>query len=182
MRKSFALLIAVLLLFSGFVIWQYQQSQPQEELMTPQAVGISYLDILNNPEFKQGIQQAVFNNDKQLFAQLQNKAVEIAEAAGLPEEEMEMLTGDSGERFIRFQAARQLFNIAFEKAFQRLEPIDHLKIMYPEAEDLFEKADNMIAARDEQILQIATEMAQGRDIQPFLEQARQQWLQRAQNN
>lgn len=137
---------------------------------------ISYQTILENDEFQSGMQAAVKNSDIEAAKALQQKAIEIATAANLPASQINLLSGDSGLHFMQFLAKRQLFSIAFEKRYRELKGIQDLKLIYPEAKDLFARSDELLALRDKQILQIAQQLAGDEDVAPYLKQAREQWL------
>lgn len=180
-KKSIAVVVVVVALLA-FFMWQIQPTSNQDTVESdPRGqTQISYLDILNNPEFRQKMQLAVTNNDDVLAKSLQDKALEIARAANLPAEQHSMLSGDDGLNFMQFLAKRQLFSQAFERHYLQLKPIDELKQRYPEAQDLFEQSDKLIQQRDANINIIAQQLASGEPIEPYLEMARQLWIDKAQ--
>lgn len=157
----------------------YFKYQKQAEL--PPLTSITYEDILTNPEFEQGMMQAVLDNDQHRISQLQNKAIEIGEAAGFDQEQMNALKGKKARQFMLFRAKRKLFHRQFEQAYQNLQPIAPIKAAWPEAKSLFDQADNMIRQRDGLIEQaariLAAEQGSEANYLAFLPQARQQWLQ-----
>jgi hypothetical protein len=174
------LLIAVGIALIIFGALSYQQNRQAEQYKPLASPLISMTDILNNPEFKEGIQQAVRENDEALMADLQDKALEIAEAAGFSESQMKLLEGEQGKNYLSFNAKRQLFMQAFSVAFKQLDDITALKKRYPEAQDLFPKADALIAKRDADLIAAAKELASSdSEYQGYLEQAREQWRQAA---
>jgi hypothetical protein len=156
------------------VLPQTHIAQP-EQINQPAHIGFSYQDILNNDEFKTGMQQAVLNSDIEQARELQSRAVDIAEVARLPEAEIQLLSGDKGLSFMQFLAKRQLFAAAFERRYLGLEGIQDIKLIYPEAQSLFAKSDALIAQRDKMILEIAAEMANGGNIDEHILQAKQHW-------
>ncbi|GAC14168.1 hypothetical protein GLIP_1534 [Aliiglaciecola lipolytica E3] len=136
----------------------------------------SYTDILNNDEFKLGMQQAVENNDVELAKELQQKALEIAHAANLPESEINLLSGENGLRFMGFLASRQLFVEKFQQHYLSFKDIEQLKLDYPEAYDLFERSDKLIELRDDQIQQLAEALAgESGDVDLHIHEAKEQW-------
>lgn len=177
-------LFAVLLLVTiGTSSW-YFFNDPQPAGETAAISGdapsgsLSYMDILNNSEFVSQMQHAVLSKDTQLAKSLQAKALEIAHAAQLPDNEIELLSGDKGLDFMTFLAKRQLFAREFEQRYYQLESIETLKQTYPEARDLFAKSDLLIAARDAQIFEIAESLADGGNVEAYITQAKQQWMAR----
>ncbi|MDO6712311.1 hypothetical protein Q4567_16370 [Aliiglaciecola sp. 2_MG-2023] len=139
----------------------------------------SYKDILNNDEFKLGMQQAVENNDIELAKTLQEKAIEIAVAANLPATEVSLISGDNGLRFMQFLACRQIFVKKFQQHYLSFQDIQQLKLDYPEAQDLFERSDNLIETRDSQIHALAEQLAgESGDVELYLQLAKEQWISR----
>lgn len=171
------ILIFALVLYFGIA------SGPVENLKSgvqnSESPSISYLDILNNPEFSEGMLNAVRMGDQNKMQRLQKKAVEIGIAAKLDADQMALLEGVKGLDFMRFRARRALFIDDFESYFNLLKPIDELKSTYPEAADLFDKADALILDRDNKIIEIAKSLADGEDYQLYLQQARTQWIEKA---
>lgn len=152
-----------------------------EPVKTVAETQYTYTDILNNPEFKQQMQLAVKNNDGESAAQLQQKALEIARAADLPKVEIALLEGEKGLEFMRFMAIRQLFWQEFEDYYAQLKDISLLKKLYPEAQDLFERADSLVEKRDKELNDLAKSLAGDEDIAPYLEMVKQQWKDKASN-
>lgn len=78
-----------------------------------------------------------------------------------------------------FNAKRELFNETFETRYLALESIDDLAQKYPEAGDLFEKAQVLIKKRDEIIYAIAQTLAQGdKPTSQHIEEAKAIWRER----
>ncbi|MDO6693360.1 hypothetical protein Q4574_08690 [Aliiglaciecola sp. 3_MG-2023] len=155
-------------------------TQGQSEKQPSSIKQYSYNDILNNDEFKQSMQQAVENNDLELAKSLQKRAIEIAEAANLPDTEMSLISGDNGLRFMQFLASRQLFVDKFQKYYLSFKDIQQLKRDYPEAQDLFERSDQLIDKRDKQIQALAEQLAQesGEEVEMYVQLAKEQWQER----
>jgi hypothetical protein len=65
------------------------------------------------------------------------------------------LQSDAARDYLVFNAKRQLFNDAFEEQYYTLGGIDELKVKYPEAQDLFERAQTLLDKREQIIYQIA---------------------------
>ncbi|MFA3792055.1 hypothetical protein AB6T38_13130 [Aliiglaciecola sp. SL4] len=151
-----------------------------EAEQTPSIKQFSYNDILQNDEFRLGMQQAVENNDIALAQSLQQRAIEIGEAANLPDNEMSLISGENGLRFMQFLASRQLFVDKFQEYYLSFKDIQPLKDDYPEAQDLFERSEQLVEKRDKQIRGLAEQLAQesGEDVELYLQLAKQQWQER----
>ena len=101
-------------------------------------------------------------------------------AANLAAADLDYLRSRAAKDYVVFNAKRQLFNEEFETHYYALESIDSLKAKYPEAQDLFARADALLEKRDAIIQQIAVTIA-GNDApsDAVLKEAREQWLQQA---
>ncbi|MCV2885187.1 hypothetical protein OE749_10840 [Aestuariibacter sp. AA17] len=152
--KKFALFIIVL---SVLAILFYHHDENENVTQTKTQPSISYIDILHNPEFKHGIMQAVSAKDDALLKSLQAKALEIAEAANLSEQEISLFAGTKGEGFIRFHGSRFLFWQNVEQRYRNLTDIEDLKTQYPQAQDLFSKADALLEKRNDLLSQMVEE-------------------------
>jgi hypothetical protein len=190
MRKYFWYIVLCIAAGIILLIWALSQQQvqpmsiaavkPTEQYQPVATPSIAMTDILNNLEFKEGMQQAVRDNDQELMQDLQDKAIEIATVAGFSPAQMKLLEGEQGKNYLSFNAKRQLFMQAFSLAFKQLNDIAPLKKRYPEAQDLFARADELVAQRDADLIKTAKELAgNDSDYQGYLEQARQQWRQAA---
>lgn len=179
-NNKFLFGIVILALVTGLLFYGADESEPQIETAESNIPpSISYLDILNNPEFKSKMVSATRENNTDTLAELQEKAVQIGKAANLSPDEMALLSGEKGLRFMQFRAKRDMFLEEFTNHYNQLLPINTLKSRYPEAADMFDKADSMIAERDDNIIRIARQLAGTDNVEPFLSQARQQWKDRA---
>lgn len=181
MRALLFILIGLASVFAMVAFYQFDETVDPASPLTDDIIvpSISYLDILNNPEFKSGIVSAIRDSNLENMYALQSKALEIATAANLGEEELSLLRGDKGLNFMIFRAKRQIFMEDFTYLYNQLLPIDGLKQRYPEATDMFARADELIAKRDASIEQIARELAGAGDFNAFLRQAKQQWKDKA---
>lgn len=136
-------------------------------------------DILTNPQMVEESNAAVLSGDMEVLLSLQAKALEIADAGGIAEQDRRAIEGPRGLDYMTFLAKRRLFVEAFEDRFRNLQPITSLKLTYPEASDLFEKADQLIDTRDKTIVSIAEMLADGAPTSEYMAQAREAWRQRA---
>lgn len=181
-------IIAIVVLCSLVVVWYCKTNYPElfdteplksKATPTNTVLSYSYLDILENAEFRTEMQNAVRNYDLAKAQKLQDKAIEIALAAQLPAEELNLIKGERGLGYMQFLAKRQLFLAGFERRYKQLDGINDIKALYPEAKDLFARSDRLIEQRDVEIKAIAIELANGAPIDDYLYLAKQQWLQAA---
>lgn len=171
---------AIIIVLAGLGFWYSQPSEQVTDTDVNQVVPvISRQDILEASDLVAGVKQAVRQQDDAAVKQWLEKAIALAKEAGLPQEDISYLQSDMAVNYLEFHAKRSLFNDAVEQAYYDLYDIEPLKIQYPEAQDLFAKADKLVADRDKLIKQIAAELAQGEDTdEQTLQAARQLWKQR----
>ena len=176
-RPVYTLLISLsLVAVAGIGIFVTEKDTPTST--TKVVPSISYLDIFNNQEFKQRLVLAVKSGDDLELKTLQQKAEEIAHAAGLPQEQMALIRGQRGLNFMIYRAKREMFEQAFVYRYNNLMDIRPLEQHFPEAQDLYQKALETVSKRDALIVEIAKTLANGDDYQGYLEQARAEWLKR----
>jgi hypothetical protein len=171
---------AIIIVLAGLGFWYSQPSEQVTDTDVNQVVPvISRQDILEASDLVAGVKLAVRQQDDAAVKQWLEKAITLAKEAGLPQEDISYLQSDMAVNYLEFHAKRSLFNDAVEQAYYDLYDIEPLKIQYPEAQDLFAKADQLVADRDKIIQQIAAELAQGESTdEQTLQAARQLWKQR----
>ncbi|MGJ8680812.1 hypothetical protein [Paraglaciecola sp.] len=161
------------------VIWFAQESNKTvEPVSVVQSPVISRHDILTATDFVAGIKNAVANNKQSDINKWIYKAVEVAEAAQLPLQDIQYIQSDLAKNFLVFQAKRQLFNEEIQQAYYAIEDITLIKERYPEAQNLYPKVDLLIKNRNKIIQQIALEMANGQEVNDtLLSAAKEKWKQ-----
>lgn len=173
------LAVFILIAATGLIWFTNQSDEAALSTESTQIPLISRQEILEASDLVDGVKQAVMQNDDKAIEDWLEKAADLAETAGLPEQDVNYFQSDMAESYVIFQAKRSLFNDAVEKAYYALDDIDAAKAQYPEAQDLFAEADQLITARNSIITQIATELAE--DVQPdeqTMDEARKLWKQR----
>jgi hypothetical protein len=174
-------LFAVLMVtvVGGFVWFATQANGPAETLESRQRPVISRLDILHATDLVSGVKLAITQNDPNAIDEWLDKAIDLGEAANLSKEDMVELRSERAKNYVVFHAKRQLFNDAVEQAYFGLMDIEPIKAQYPEALSLFADADKLISERNRLIKQIATELANGQQVNDkILMEAQQHWRQR----
>lgn len=155
--KKIALVIApVLLIVAGYLVYLSSESAVPEEVPV-----ITVMDILHASDLAEGVKIAVEQGDDAAVSNWLAKAREVAEAAQLSESDMAYLASPKAREYITFNAKRKLFNEAFEDRYLALEDMGNLKETYPEAVDLFPKAEALLIKRDAIISQIALTLSNG---------------------
>ena len=173
MKKILILILIAGVAVGGRLLYLSQQEDTQDQAPVPV---ITAMDILHATDLKAGVKKAVANDNQEAIDEWMEKALNVAEEAGLSEDDLAWLTSDQAEGYVVFNAKRALFNEAFEQRFVKLEGIDDLKQQYPEAKSLFPKADNLIKKRNQIIYSIAKALANGKKpSEQQLAEAREVW-------
>lgn len=173
MKKILIVILIVGVAVGGRLLYLSQQEDNQAQAPVPV---ITAMDILHASDLKAGVKKAVSNNNQEAVDEWMEKAVHVAEEAGLSDEDLAWLTSGQAEDYVVFNAKRALFNDSFEQRFIALEGIDDLKQQYPEAKSLFAKAESLIEKRDQIIYSIAQALANGKTpSKQELAEAREIW-------
>lgn len=179
MKKAGIILASLVCLVGGYLVYlSYVSSHHEEEAVVPFTV----MDILHATDLENGIKEAVRQDNDQAINDWLEKAKDVAEQAGLPDSDMEYLRSSQAKKYVIFNAKRQLFNEEFEQAYYALKSIDAIKQRYPEAKDLFERAETLLTKRDQIIEQIALTLSNGQaPDEEALSAAKALWQQRYQS-
>ncbi|MBU2978955.1 hypothetical protein [Alteromonas sp. C1M14] len=159
MKKTGLILVLLACIVGGYFIYLAKVSSSHEE---EAIVPFTVMDILHATDLEQGVKKGVQNNDDEVITSWLEKAQDVAEQAGLAESDVEYLHSDQAKDYVVFNAKRQLFNDEFEQRYYALQDIEALKVKYPEAKDLFAKAETLLAKRDQIINQIALTLSNGK--------------------
>ncbi|MEG3766435.1 hypothetical protein [Alteromonas sp. 14N.309.X.WAT.G.H12] len=178
MKKAGIILTSLVCLVGGYLIYlSYISSHHEEEAVVPFTV----MDILHATDLENGIKEAVKQDNDQAISDWLEKAEDVAEQVGLPDSDLDYLRSSQAKNYVIFNAKRQLFNEEFEQAYYALEGIDGIKQRYPEAKDLFDRAETLLKKRDQIIEQIALTLSNGQTPdEEDLSAARALWQQRYQ--
>ena len=182
-RKGLILVVVLLIAAAG--VWFTQPQTPVEDEQQDAALAsLSFRQqILHASDLMAGVKQAIQQQDAQALQTWQQKAVEVAVAAELSQQDIDFIASQEGLEYLQFHANRALFNEGFEQRYHSLAGIEDLKAQYPQAQDLFAKADEMIAQRDAIINEIAIEL--GGTNPPgdvAIKEAKRLWQQRFKSN
>lgn len=158
MKGVVAVLIVVALAVAGRFIYLSQQSSSAENTQVPV---ITVMEILHASDLQAGIKDAVRENDQQAIDDWLEKARNVGEQAAFSDSDMAYLSSERAREYVIFNAKRALFNEKFETRYLNLRGIDDLKQAYPEARDLFPRAEALLQKRNDIIERIAQTLAGG---------------------
>ncbi|QPG04563.1 hypothetical protein IT774_09960 [Salinimonas marina] len=176
MKKLLLTGLFIIVGIAGYFVWLSDRSA--ETVKEPVPV-INVMDILKASDLRAGVKQAVKQGDDQAIEHWLQKGQEVGREAGLSQENIAYLGSEKAKRYVKYNAKRDLFNEAFEQRYANLQGIGDLKERYPEANKLYEKAQELIAKRDSLIEQIAGTLAEGGTVTKAHREAAQQiWQKR----
>lgn len=180
MKKALVVLALFIVILVGWFSYLSTSAINGEEELSSVPV-ITVMDILHARDLQAGVKQAVKANDSEAINGWLEQALSVAKAASLSQHDIDYLSSSQAYDYLVFNAKRQLFNDAFEARYYALEDISDLQTQYPEAKDLYERAEQLIEKRDAIIFQIATALSNNdAPTEIELEEAKKQWLLRAQ--
>ncbi|WP_414830603.1 hypothetical protein [Alteromonas sp. H39] len=156
MKGVIAVLVVVALAVAGWFIYLSQNSSSEENTQVPV---ITVMEILHASDLQEGIKDAVSENDQQAINDWLDKARHVGEQAALSDSDTAYLASEQAREYVIFNAKRALFNEKFETRYLNLRGIDDLKQAYPEARDLFPRAETLLQKRDDIIERIAQTLA-----------------------
>ncbi|MEW9798621.1 hypothetical protein [Alteromonas sp. CYL-A6] len=176
MNKVLLVLVVIVIAVAGRLLYLSDETNDSARETVPV---ITVMDILNATDLEAGIKQGVRDNDDTTIDAWLKKAQDVAREAELSEQDQAWLASQQARDYVIFNAKRALFNEAFEARFVGLEGIEDLKAAYPEAKNLFAKADSLLKKRDKIIYSIATTLANGEaPTADEIEQAKAVWRER----
>jgi len=153
-NKALVVLLSCIILIGAYLAYLSNTSQERSEDAAYVPV-ITVMDILHATDLQSGIKHAVKQGDGEKIDEWVSQALAVAEEAKLPTTDITYLQSDAARDYLIFNAKRQLFNDAFEAQYYSLGGIDELKVKFPEAQDLFERAQGLLDKREQIIYQIA---------------------------
>lgn len=175
---SYVLIAVTLTAFLYLCVhWIVSQNLHSNEVSAPADVSLSQL--LAVPEVLNTAKIAEKTHDSALLSDLQLRLIDTAEQLQLSEANLDFLKSQQLIEYLQYHARRAMFNDAVQVAYMRLEGIDDIKALYPEASDLFVAADQLIAGREQLVYQIALTLANNQGLsvptQQQLNDARDIW-------
>lgn len=144
---------------------------------TPEPIPLLTLtELLNADDVKQGLAQASRNDDQQAIKQWQQRLLAAADEVNLVDTEVNMLIGDQGLVFLKFQGLKTNYQQDFERAFFEFGDVQAVYDRYPAFQSLQQQSKDLVQKRDALIDSLANQyIAQGVPAASAIEQARDQW-------
>lgn len=159
-----------------------QTSQPAEQAAVITPV-ITTQQLLSAADVKAGVIEAIAQDKPELIDRWVQRMLDVAVVAQLPSDDIDYLQSAAAREYLIFNAKRELFNREFEQRFYQLKDISGLEEQYPEAKDLFAKAQQLVIKRDSIIVSLATTLAAGQEpSDEHFNRARIMWRERYQQN
>jgi len=180
-NKTLVVLLFCIIVVASYFTYLSDASQERAEDAAYVPV-ITVMDILHASDLQSGIKQAVEQEDSDKIDEWISQALVVANEAKLPATDITYLQSDAARDYLVFNAKRQLFNDAFEKQYYTLGGIEALKERYPEAQDLFKRAQTLLDKREQIIYQIAMTVSGSQTpTQQDIQNARDIWMDKNRN-
>lgn len=163
---------------SGWVTYRYW---PPATSDAPPST-ISVYDILNADDFVDAAIVSLSSRDASALDEVFERALSVAREAGLDDAELAYLQSEQASEYVLFRAKRESYWRTVEQYYRELLPLAPLQQMYPEAQDLFAKADELERSRAKMLLDIASALASPEaPSQVHHEEAKRLWRERHQS-
>jgi len=149
-------------------------SEPEVETAVAPLLTLS--ELLAADDVKQGLALAAQQGDEQALAQWQSRLLSAAEQVNLAPSEKQILSGEQGIVFLRFQGMKTNYQAEFEHAFFTFGDIEKVYKRYPVFESMKEQSRELVNKRDALIQNMASELSK-QGVAPDIaeQQAREQW-------
>ncbi len=120
---------------------------------------ISVQDILNTHDFMDAALTYHQQGDVEPLTAVFAAAQALAQEAGLDEQALVYLRSSEAREYVLFRAKREQFWREVERHYRELLPMAPLHARFPEASDLFAKADALEQSREQTLAAIAAVLA-----------------------
>lgn len=175
----FLLLIALVAI--GFHLYLINDSQQVSDSYNPSKHTVSLETLLSVEEVRLLALTAYKYDSPADLIPLQAKLLDTARQLNMSTADIDFINSPRLLTYLRFNAAREWFELEVEKTYQNLGDLTPIKEKYPEAKDLFASAEALFAKRDDILQEIATEIASEQNQtanKTHMETARAIWLER----
>ena len=151
--------MVIALLAIGVRLYLLNNSQQPSEPHYSETTTVSLETLLNVEEVRLIALTAYKYDTPSELIPLQAKLLDTARQLEMSPEDIEFINSPRLLTYLRFNAAREWFELEVEEAYQNLDELTPIKEKYPEAKDLFVSADALFVKRDYILQEIATEIA-----------------------
>lgn len=136
---------------------------------------LSLAELLNASDVKQALAEAAANNDEEGLRIWQQTLLAAGEEVELTDNELALISGKQGLKYLAFVGMKINYQTAFERAFLEFEDVDKVYADYPAFEDLHKQSIKLVKQRDELVRKVTEELeSSGYEGNAELE-ARRQW-------
>lgn len=175
------LFLVIALLAIGVRLYLLNNPQQPSDPHYSETTAVSLETLLNVEEVRLIALTAYKYDTPSELIPLQAKLLDTARQLEMLPEDIEFINSPRLLTYLRFNAAREWFELEVEEAYQNLDDLTPIKEKYPEAKDLFVSADALFAKRDYILQEIATEIAtlqKQTENESHMEAAKAIWLAR----
>jgi hypothetical protein len=144
-------------------------------LETPEPPLLSLSELLNASDVKQALAIAAEQNDIDSLRMWQETLLDAADEVNLASNEVTLLSGERGLRYLAFQGMKANYQTAFERAFFAFEDVNQVYKDYPAFEDLHKRSSELVKQRDELVGKVSAELEASDFEGDAFEEAKRQW-------
>lgn len=139
-------------------------------------------ELLGAADVKLALAKAADEGNMPILKYWQNQLLTAAEEVNLTNEEVMLISGPQGLKYLEFQGMKTNYHNAFDEAFFNFQDVDAVYDAFPAFENLHERSRELVAQRDQLIQKVASELeSNGFEGDP-LDEARIQWQNFVLNN
>lgn len=154
------------------------QSASEQAATTESAAPLLSLnELLAAEDVKQGLAEAAAIDDEGGIMYWQNLLLEAADEVFLLTQERQLISGEQGRAFLKFQGMKTNYQDEFEDAFFNFKSVDQVYQDYPAFKDLHAQSRVLVNKRDKLIAGMAAEIAKQGFNGDAVKEAKRQWQQ-----
>ncbi|MFT6268239.1 MAG: hypothetical protein ACJAVV_001044 [Alphaproteobacteria bacterium] len=132
-------------------------------------------ELLGASDVKQAIAEAAATKNIEALTLWQETLMSAAREVNLAANELALIRGEQGLRYLEFQGMKTNYQNAFEYAFVEFEDVNKVYADYPAFENLHKRSMSLVKQRDELVTKVAEELKTSGFEGNTVEEAKRQW-------
>lgn len=132
-------------------------------------------ELLNATDVKLALAKAADEGNTPMLEYWQRELIKAANEVNLDEDELSLITGPQGLKYLEFQGMKTNYQKAFEQAFLNFQDVDAVYKAYPVFENLHARSRTLVIERDKLIEQVTEELKASDFEGDAQQEARMQW-------
>lgn len=132
-------------------------------------------ELLGAADVKLALAKAADEGNMPILKYWQNQLLTAAEEVNLTNDEVMLISGPQGLKYLEFQGMKTNYHHAFDEAFFNFQDVDAVYNAFPAFENLHERSRELVAQRDQLIQKVASELESSGFEGDAIDEARIQW-------